>query len=609
MSQFDFGTIDPSTKTGTVLATDLNSFRDALNSGHSGSVRPSYAVSGTEWIDNSTNPWTVYRYDGINDVTIGTINTTTHIFTPSGIFTSVKEFGAIGDGIADDTAALQAALDSNKICLIPAGKYRITNELVIEPNRNRNSGFIGESSWSNYSYTGQTGGPVWDGTKESIIYYDGVISSTAILRISDEVVGIEPTATFNSVIFGFKLHNILIDGNNKIDFGVYAVRMSEPDIFNCCIRGTIKHAWYINGNYSGQFNKISAILNKGCGISFGRALLDYGWSAQNKVNATFISDLYATGNGGDKTFNEITNPTWGYGIGLWLHRGNKVVQYTSENNDGPALVFAPTSTNNDIDTGYSELNSSYIVSGTSAIDDGRATRGWGLVFIGQASNASYANTIRNVFSATEGVRLAGLQPSSVRPEQGFEMVNLSGFNYLLSDWANYRLINCSEELVSGISGVAPTASAQFIGGIKFNGGNKLDKYEEGNFTPTLEGSSVQGTSWGYTVNSGAYTRIGNQIFFTMRIVLSAIGSGASGNVIIKGLPFLVKNSNAYYSAPNISRSSNLNTPVVCLTASAEINTNQLIILKRTSAAISETQLTISDIAATTTFVISGHYST
>ena len=46
MSQSDFGTIDPDTKNGTDLATDLNSWRDALHSMHRGASRPSYAAAG-----------------------------------------------------------------------------------------------------------------------------------------------------------------------------------------------------------------------------------------------------------------------------------------------------------------------------------------------------------------------------------------------------------------------------------------------------------------------------------------------------------------------------------------------------------------------------------
>jgi hypothetical protein len=42
---------------------------------------------------------------------------------------SIKDFGAVGDGVADDTRAIQAALDAATIVVVPEGVYRITNAL------------------------------------------------------------------------------------------------------------------------------------------------------------------------------------------------------------------------------------------------------------------------------------------------------------------------------------------------------------------------------------------------------------------------------------------------------------------------------------------------
>jgi hypothetical protein len=45
-------------------------------------------------------------------------------------YVSVKDFGAVGDGTTDDTVALNAALQSPNIVLLPQGTYRITSQLV-----------------------------------------------------------------------------------------------------------------------------------------------------------------------------------------------------------------------------------------------------------------------------------------------------------------------------------------------------------------------------------------------------------------------------------------------------------------------------------------------
>ena len=44
-----------------------------------------------------------------------------------------KDFGAVGDGKADDTTELQHAInDGERLVVIPHGTYRITKPLVVE---------------------------------------------------------------------------------------------------------------------------------------------------------------------------------------------------------------------------------------------------------------------------------------------------------------------------------------------------------------------------------------------------------------------------------------------------------------------------------------------
>lgn len=78
MSQSDFGVIDPNTKSGTQLAVDLNGFRDAVNSGHSGATRPAYLPAGGHWVRVvSSTKWDLVLYDGAVDYTLRSVNPTT----------------------------------------------------------------------------------------------------------------------------------------------------------------------------------------------------------------------------------------------------------------------------------------------------------------------------------------------------------------------------------------------------------------------------------------------------------------------------------------------------------------------------------------------------
>lgn len=66
------------------------------------------------------------------------------------------------------------------------------------------------------------------------------------------------------------------------------------------------------------------------------------------------------------------------------------------------------------------------------------------------------------------------------------------------------------------------------------GGDTLTMYDEGTFTPVVEGSSTAGTAT-YTSQVGRYTRIGNRVMFNLTVVYS--GHTGTGNIYITGLPF------------------------------------------------------------------------
>jgi hypothetical protein len=72
-------------------------------------------------------------------------------------YVSVKDFGAIGDNVADDTVAIQAALDAFKGIHIPQGNYKITAPL----NLNDNNFIFGEGRGS--ILTSTHNGPVFQG--------------------------------------------------------------------------------------------------------------------------------------------------------------------------------------------------------------------------------------------------------------------------------------------------------------------------------------------------------------------------------------------------------------------------------------------------------------
>lgn len=64
----------------------------------------------------------------------------------------------------------------------------------------------------------------------------------------------------------------------------------------------------------------------------------------------------------------------------------------------------------------------------------------------------------------------------------------------------------------------------------------LDDYEEGSFTPTIGGSSGNG-SLSYSTQAGTYTKIGRAVNFNLVVIASSGVSGGGGTLQIDGLPY------------------------------------------------------------------------
>ena len=64
--------------------------------------------------------------------------------------------------------------------------------------------------------------------------------------------------------------------------------------------------------------------------------------------------------------------------------------------------------------------------------------------------------------------------------------------------------------------------------------NTLDDYEEGTFTPTIEGTTTAGVGT-YSTQIGKYTKIGDMVYIIISLAWSA--HTGTGTLAIKGLPF------------------------------------------------------------------------
>lgn len=132
-------------------------------------------------------------------------------------FVSVKDFGAVGDGVTDDTAAIQAALDAGaNVVYVPAGTYRITATISIPEN------VIVYGA----------------GRRAATIVVDGAIvgaskvypskSSLNVMKIEIRGIGFKGTPTALGGLLFDKGDNVAVQGCDFYDFtavGAYGVKL------------------------------------------------------------------------------------------------------------------------------------------------------------------------------------------------------------------------------------------------------------------------------------------------------------------------------------------------------------------------------------------------
>lgn len=84
MSQFDFGNLESPLSGTALINSNLEPWRDALHSMHSGTTRPTYAVPGLMWLDTSGSPWIVKVFQGSDDIIMGSLDPVSLEFIPTG---------------------------------------------------------------------------------------------------------------------------------------------------------------------------------------------------------------------------------------------------------------------------------------------------------------------------------------------------------------------------------------------------------------------------------------------------------------------------------------------------------------------------------------------
>jgi hypothetical protein len=94
-----------------------------------------FAWNGSTWVATNFNEFTPFLATGTT--------TPRNLVTREADVVNVKDFGAVGDGVADDTAAIQAAVNTQQNVYFPSGKYLTTSTITIST---RGQKFFGDTN-------------------------------------------------------------------------------------------------------------------------------------------------------------------------------------------------------------------------------------------------------------------------------------------------------------------------------------------------------------------------------------------------------------------------------------------------------------------------------
>lgn len=195
---------------------------------------------------------------------------------------SATDFGARGDGRADDTAALQSAIDATfsmdgSLLQIPPGTYRVTRTLRLHFTRplTRQGGILAPGARLVSAIT--DGSPVVDVFSESTVRYL-LIDGLGIEGTGGEGAGLRlHCESFGRYIYNFCLRDLVVQ-NCGGDGCVMAGNVFEGQVVNCYFRnnrgngasfahgdpGGILSAIHVMGCVFGQNGDNGVVLQRGC---------------------------------------------------------------------------------------------------------------------------------------------------------------------------------------------------------------------------------------------------------------------------------------------------------------------------------------------------------
>lgn len=292
-------------------------------------------VNGAETVPVSLyNATEVYAAD-VNFLQAGTGAVATTVQTKLRETVSVKDFGATGDGVTDDTVAIQASITAASFVLIPTGTYRTTSALTLKNNVTidcRGTIQAGDQAsivnWAGVNDATWTGGVI--SGNNSAIYQNGHLLNNSN---RNKLLNFTVTSCLNKgvSIAGSSSENLISPNRITGATSTTGVGLSlfGANVLNNEIRGGVYTA-----------NRIGVSLNA---ASYNR-ISNIDVSANTDINVTVDGVITASGDGGK--YNEFVNviangtTTSSAYAGIYLGNGssyNKFLGFAANSNSGAGV--------------------------------------------------------------------------------------------------------------------------------------------------------------------------------------------------------------------------------------------------------------------------------
>ena len=259
-------------------------------------------------------------------------------------------YNAVGDGVTDDYAAIQAVIDDGYIPFLPRGVFAHSQPFILKDN----TGIIGSSCfWKRRtSY-------VYSGSNQSVLKYTGTTgTNTCSIRASALAVGTagtDFTGPDTDDLINIVLDGIHIDGQG-VDYPLYMYRCGNGGIVgNVTVEGGKKYNCVIMGIYDASWGHIGVYECQGSGIAIGKDVFSWGSVESTCFN---LKLTVSTANNGTVhtyvagTATDLDNcgieAYCGRGCELWIDseanygRAGVLSQYNQANVTGGTTIYHPS---------------------------------------------------------------------------------------------------------------------------------------------------------------------------------------------------------------------------------------------------------------------------